>query len=131
VGEDESFEHQYNKCSCKVLVYLFTLRQNPAMSLGLLMKVNLFNHHSNAKCLNPGWIGKLGKHVSVVIGQFLYQLFKTVLEHLLCNFNKFGPKNNWDAFKQDISPPKTESGSWNPTFPQGLNIATMRHHSRC
>ncbi len=72
------------------------------MSLGLLMKVNLFNHHSNAKCLNTGWNGKLGKHVSVVIGQFLYQLFKSVLEYLLCNFNKFGPKNNWDAFKQDI-----------------------------
>jgi len=34
------------------------------------MKVNLFNHHSNAKCLNTGWNGKLGKHVSVVIGQF-------------------------------------------------------------
>jgi hypothetical protein len=72
------------------------------MSLGLLMKVNFFNHHSNAKCLNTGWNGKLGKHVSVVIGQFLYRVFKSVLEHFLCNFNKFGPKNNWDAFKQDI-----------------------------
>ncbi len=29
------------------------------------------------------------------------------------------------------APPKTESGSWSPTFPQGLHIASMRHHSRC